>query len=189
MRPRHAVLVLLLCTLGAAAQPGAHVHGVVTLDIAIEPGRLTLRFEMPQQALIGHERAPRNAAERQAAAALLARLNGSAPLWHVDPALQCMVLRRRVEAPMLQAPAAHTAPAQVPSTPSTAAPEHAEVNATYELGCAGLGSGAATLRRIDLGALLDGFKGIARVEARIAGPAGQHKTSLQRPARQLAWGR
>ena len=57
----------LLCgTALAPAQGGGHVHGLVRLDIAIEPGRLTLQLDAPQQTLLGHQRAPRRAAERPA---------------------------------------------------------------------------------------------------------------------------
>ncbi len=171
---------LLLCTLLpplallALAQGETHVHGLVRLDIAIEPGRLTLQLDAPQQALLGHERAPRNAAERQAAAALLARLRGGQPLWQIDPALQCSLHGARVEASLLEAAAA-----------DRAAAEHAEVSASYEYRCSGPGA----LRQLDVGALLDAFKGIVRIDARIAGAAAQHKASVKRPARLLSWGR
>lgn len=42
---------------------------------------------------------------------------------------------------------------------------------------------------LDLGALLDAFGRIQRVTAQVAGPQGQHKAELRRPARMLAWGR
>ena len=63
--------------------------------------------------------------------------------------------------------------------------EHADVDLAIEHQCAG----TAALRQLDLGPLLDAFKGIARLEARIVTPAGQFKATLKRPARVLAWGR
>lgn len=176
---RLAVWALPLAALGvpcgAIAQIAAHTHGVAALDIAVEPGRLTLRLELPQEALLGHERAPRSAAERQAAAAALARLRGTEPLWHIDPALGCTLQMAQVDAPLLDAGAA-----------TKHAGEHADVVAIHVLACTG---DTTRLRRIDVGALLDAFARIASVRARIAGTGAQHRAGLRRPERTLTWGR
>ncbi|MBI3368236.1 MAG: DUF2796 domain-containing protein [Burkholderiales bacterium] len=168
MTRRFIPLALLLAA--ASAWPQAHQHGVVTLDIAIEPPRLTLLLDAPQDSLVGFEHTPRSAAEKQAAAAALARLRSA--LWRIDPPLGCALQTVRIEAPVLQGQAAGG--------------EHADVEASYELRCA---NGMAAMRRIDLGPLLDAFARIQRIEARIVAPGGQFKAELKRPARELSWGR
>ncbi|MCB1546297.1 MAG: DUF2796 domain-containing protein [Hyphomicrobiaceae bacterium] len=66
-----AALGLALC--GAAFAGKAHQHGVARLDLAVDGGTVTIAVEMPLDALVGFERSPRTGAERQAAAAALAR--------------------------------------------------------------------------------------------------------------------
>lgn len=172
--PLLAALAAALASPGAAAQAGhAHVHGAVTLDIVVEAKSLTLRLEAPQDSLLGHERVPRTAAERQAAAALLKRLADGASLFPLPADRGCRLASAEVAAPLLQAGAQATAG------------EHAEVEVLWRFDCARTDG----WRSLDLGALLDAFARIQRISAQVAVPASQHKAELRRPARVLAWGR
>lgn len=172
-------LFALLASTAALAQAGhAHVHGAVALDIVVEAKTLTLRLEAPQDSLLGHERAPRTAAEQQAAAALLKRLADGARLFPLPADRACRLASAEVDAPLLQAGAAAAAAA-------AKAGEHAEVVASWRFDCARTDA----WRSLDLGALLDAFARIQRISAQVALPAGQHKAELRRPARVLAWGR
>ncbi|MBP6898602.1 MAG: DUF2796 domain-containing protein [Burkholderiaceae bacterium] len=168
-------LALLLAVAPAAAQGHAHQHGLARLDIAVEPGRLTLTLDAPQEVLVGHERLPRNAAERQAADALLARLRDGQRLWALPAALQCRLAELRLEAPLLE-----------PAAKAAAAAEHADVEAEWRFDCAGPLAG---LRQLDLGPLLDALPRLRQLNAQIVDARGQHQATLKRPARQLAWGR
>lgn len=173
LRPLSPLIAALACT-GALAQAGhAHVHGAVALDIVIEPGVLSLRLEAPQDSLLGHERVPRGAAETQAAQALLKRLQDGGRLFPLPADRQCRLAGAEIDAPLLQ-PGAKADPGG-----------HAEVAASYRFECAR----TEGLRTLDLGALLDAFGRIQRVSAQVAGPGGQAKAELRRPARTLAWGR
>lgn len=167
-------LLLALGSAGAAAQAGhAHVHGEVAMEIVIEPRALSLRLEAPQDSLLGHERAPRSAAEKQAAAALLQRLADGAALFPLPADRGCRLASTEVVAPQLQ------------SATKPAADGHAEVDASWRFEC----TRTDGLRSLDLGPLLDAFARIQRVTVQVAGSGGQHKTQLRRPARTLAWGR
>jgi hypothetical protein len=148
------------------------VHGAVTLDIVIEARTLTLRLDAPQDSLLGHERVPRTAAEQQAAAALMKRLADGARLFPLPADRACRLASAEIEAPQLQAGAAK-------------ADAHADVEASWRFDCARTDD----WRSLDLGALLDAFARIQRISAQVAGPDGQHKAELRRPARVLAWGR
>jgi hypothetical protein len=55
-----------LCGGGHAWAADAHVHGQGRLDIAVDEGVLTLRLEAPLDSLVGFERAPHSAKERDA---------------------------------------------------------------------------------------------------------------------------
>jgi hypothetical protein len=75
------LLALALSTSPTTASAGkAHVHGVMSLNIAVEGALLSVQLDTPQDSLVGHERRPRPGAEATAAAAALALLR-DAPRW------------------------------------------------------------------------------------------------------------
>lgn len=164
-----AALGLALC--GAAFAGKAHQHGVARLDLAVDGGTVTIAVEMPLDALVGFERSPRTGAERQAAAAALARMRDGAALLRLDAAAQCKLVEARVEAPELEQPAA-------------AAPNgdkgdgHADLDATYTFACAQ----PARLATLEVG-LFDAFRRVERVEVQAALPQGQRKAVLRRSAK------
>lgn len=159
----------------AAAGPAqAHVHGQVGLEVVVEPRQLSLRLAAPQDSLVGHERVPRDAAERRAAAAALQRLAAPQTLVGLPPGAGCRPAPAQVDAPRLQ-------PGAAPAAPDA----HAEVVVDWRFDCAD----TAALRQLDLGGLLDAFARIHKVQAQVAAPGGQHQATLQRPQRQLRWGR
>ena len=90
IRRAFAAALLAACPVGAplAAQAlGAHQHGVVQLDIAVDANRITIQMSSPLDNLLGFEHAPRNDTERARVAALLAALRGT--LFTIDPAGAC----------------------------------------------------------------------------------------------------
>lgn len=151
-----------------------HVHGLAMLDIVIEPRSLTLRLEIPQDSLLGHERAPRTAAEQQAAAAVIQRLRDGARLFVLPPERGCQLAGVEVEALRLQ-----------PGAAAAGASGHADVDATYRFDCARTDG----LRSIDVGGLFEAFSRLQQLQAQVAATDGQHQARVKRPARALAWGR
>lgn len=156
----------------AAGAQAAHVHGAVTVDLAVEGSTLVIDLEAPLESLLGFERAPRTEAERQAARAMLEALRAGQGLFVPDPEAGCTLASARADAPALRPGAA----------PGDA---HADLDAGYTYTCARPGA----LRRLDLGGLLDRHPRIARVEVRGALPAGQFRQVLRRPQRAVTWGR
>jgi Protein of unknown function (DUF2796) len=155
-----------------AAEPvHAHVHGAVQLDVAVDGQTLTLTLEAPLDSVVGFERAPRTAAEKQTAQDALAALRASGPLFTPDPVAGCVFKSATADSEALQ--------------PGAKAGEHADLDATAEFTC----TKPELLRRIDLGGLLDRFPRIQRLQAQIVTAQGQFKQTLQRPARVLTWGR
>lgn len=156
----------------ATAAGKAHEHGVLKLDIAVEDGKLSIELEAPLDSLLGFERAPRTEAERKAASEVLARLRNptqGAPLFAADAAAQCRLARAEVRAPVLE-PGSGPAPAG----------DHADLDASYEFSCAK----PAELRTLDVG-LFEAYRRAQRIDVQLAGPQGQAKATLKRPARQV----
>jgi hypothetical protein len=183
---------LLACLMMAAlpAYPGkAHEHGVVRLDVSIEGPQVTIAMTAALDNWLGFERAPRTDAERKAAAEVLARLrspNQGAPLFALNAQAQCQLAQAEVSAPVLE-PAAK--PAAAPAAPPPPAPakggaEHADLEASYRFQCAQ----PAQLRTLDLG-LFEAYKRIQRIEVQVAGPKGQSKVTIRRPARSVTLAR
>ena len=180
---RAALAGLGLACLGAAAFAGkAHEHGAVQLDIAVEAAEVSLAVEMPLDSLLGFERAPRSAAERQAAAAALAKMRDGGALFRFDAAAQCTLASATVEAPVLEPAAASGAAPGAPGAsrgaPAAAAGEHADLDARYVFRCAQ----PARLASLEV-LLFDAFPRVARVTVQSVLPHGQHKALLRRGAR------
>lgn len=164
-----ALLALAAAPAGAA---GAHQHGVLTLDIAVEAGRLVVQMESPLDNLVGFERAPRNAAERKRVDAALERLQAGQALFVIDPAAQCTLAKVELSSAVLKLGSAANEPAD---------DDHADIDAAYEFDCAN----AAQAAHVDVG-LFQAFSGMQRIEVQVAAPQGQFKRTLRRPTRRVA---
>ncbi|MEI8267250.1 MAG: DUF2796 domain-containing protein [Betaproteobacteria bacterium] len=170
----------------SAAHAGkAHEHGVVRLDVSIEGPQVTIDMTAALDNWLGFERTPRTDAERKAAAEVLARLRNpsqGAALFALSPQAQCQLAQAEVSAPVLEPAAKPAAPAAVPPPPAAkGGAEHADLEASYRFQCAQ----PALLNTLDLG-LFDTYKRIQRIEVQVAGPKGQSKVTLRRPARSVA---
>ena len=163
---------LVIAAAALAAGPGwaagkAHEHGAVKLDVAIDGNKLVVAMEAPLDNLLGFERAPRNDAERKAAADVLARLRSGSGLFTADTAAGCTLARAEVTAAVLE-----------PGYKAAGKDEHADVDASYEFVC----TQPAELKALSLG-LFDAYKRIQRIDVQVAGPGAQLKQTLRRPLR------
>ena len=172
--PLRLAAALLLAAAAISAFGQAHVHGEALLEIVIEPGRLSLRLETPQHNLLGHERAPRNEAERQAAAALRQRLLAGSALFALPAERGCKLASAEMEAPAL-----------LPSAGAQAVAGHADMVVSYLFDC----QTTAGLQSLAVGELFDAFPGLQRIRAQVAASGSAHQASVKRPARRLAWGK
>lgn len=173
MKFSNALAVTAVVALPLAVQSApAHQHGVVTLDAVLDGPVLTVSFSLPLDSALGFERAPRSAAEKQAAGKLVERLRTDAALVQPDPAAGCT--REEVA---LVSPALGLGGGAIDG-------EHADVDASYRFRC----QAPARLTHIELG-LVAAFARIARVEAQVVGARGQARQVLRRPAQRLIWPR
>ncbi len=174
--PLHrAVLALLIASLAllttrpAAAQTAPHQHGVMRLEIAWQGRALTLQLEAPLDSLLGFERHPRNAAEREAVQQMLQTLRQGQALWQPDEDAGCRLRDVQLASPLLQ-PEGPGAPGQ-----------HLDLDASFSFECE---------RPDRLGGLqqqlFQRFARLQRLQVQIAGPTGQHRQELQRPATRIA---
>jgi hypothetical protein len=152
----------------------AHVHGQAQLDIAVDGPVLSVQLESPLDSVLGFEHRPRTAAQRQAADAALARLRDAASWLRPPAAAQCQVAETVVEAAVLEAPAAGSAPAGVAET------EHADVEVRVAFRCAA----PEQLTAIEVG-LFEAFARMKRIDVQVATARGQSKQTLRPPAKRI----
>jgi len=166
------VATALLLPALAWAQHKPHVHGEVKVDIAVQAGTLTVQVEAPLDSLVGFEHRPRTPAQRKAATEALALMNDVARLIQPAAAAGCVAAAPQVNATPLQPVEQGQAAAKEAA--------HADLEATYTFTCAK----PEALATLQLG-LFDSFKRIQRIEVQVAGPQGQRKQALRRPAREV----
>ena len=172
-------LVLFSALLGLAApatvlaKQGAHVHGLVKINVAVEAKTLTVQVEAPLDSLLGFEHRPRTAAQKQAAQTVLSQMKEGATLIRPEAAALCKPSKTTVEAAALE-------PAPATATPGAKEEAHADLDASFEFSC----EQPDKLSYIELG-LFEAFKRIQTIEVQVAGAKGQSKLTLKRPNKLL----
>jgi len=171
----HALLATLGFGLCAMAQhQHTHTHGSLRMDAAVDERTITVQLEAPLDSLLGFERAPRTAAERQRVADLATRLRATGQWLRPDPVAQCAAGQVQLRAPVL---------GWGDATPAQAPDGHADLDITVSFSCAR----ATDARHLDVD-LFAAFAGITTIQAQVAAPQGQFKRALTRKAPRLAWG-
>jgi hypothetical protein len=167
-----AVTGLLNC--GPAVAGKAHEHGAGKLKLVQDGAIYVLQLELPLDTVVGFERAPRTAAERQAAQAALARLRDPAGLFRTQPASAgCTISAAEIAVPMLEATA-------VPPIQPAHAHAHADATATYTLQCLP----QAAPQRLEV-MLFEAFPRIKRLELQSALASGQGRVNLTSGSRMI----
>ncbi|MBS3935678.1 MAG: DUF2796 domain-containing protein [Sulfuritalea sp.] len=153
----------LLLSLPAVAQH-KHVHGEGRLDVAIDGDTIALMLELPLDSVVGFERAPRNAREKDALAHAEKLFGDAAALFAPTPAAACAVQSVELEMPRFAGGA------------------HADVRAHYVFRCAN----PAALKSIGT-TLFQHFKRLYRLETQRVGPVGQGARRLTPKKPVLSW--
>lgn len=163
-------LACLLPLPALAHEPGAHVHGVAKLEVAVDAGTLTLSLESPLDNLLGFEHRPRNDREKAAVGAMADRLKAAAALFAPTPAAQCKIASVKLDSPVLEV-----------AKPS-AGDGHADLDAEFVFHCAR----PEALRDLEVWLFRD-FPQLRRLDVQVAGPRGQTATRLTPGQRRIAW--
>lgn len=166
LRSRSIVAGLLLLASVASAREGAHEHGVMRLDVALDARVLSIELHAPLDSVLGFEHRPRTDAQRRAAAALRERLHDFAALLRPDAAAGCTVTRVEHSGDELWvAPQA----------------EHADLEVSVQFDCAR----PAQLAGIDHG-LFEAFARLQRIDVQLVDGPRQSRLTLKRPQPRLA---
>ena len=158
-----SILVAVLLAAPLAHAQHKHVHGEGKLDVAIDKGTVSISLELPLDAAVGFERAPKNDKER-AALAGIEKLLKDASLFAPTAAAKCAPTRVEVGMPKFDGG------------------EHADIDAEYEFACAE----PAALKGIET-SIFKSFQRLYRLEAQRSGPTGQGAQRLTPKNPTLSW--
>jgi len=196
-----AMLVALSASV-AAHEPGAHVHGVASLQVAIDGKQVSIDMDSPLDNIVGFEHAAKTDKDRQAIKAMAAKFHQGEKLFVLTPAAQCTLqsvnLNSAVIDPTLlakegagptspnspAAPASPTPPSEVKPTAAgkKSAAVHGDLEATLSFVCAN----PTVLKELDV-RLFDAFPHLKRLNAALVGPRGQTSAKLTAAKTQLSW--
>lgn len=161
-----AVFLFFSTSPSTQAGPG-HVHGQAQLEVILDGQRLALTMQIPMEALVGFERAPRNEDERARLDNAFDRLRAST-LFRPSPEAGC----RAAPASLSWSSGGLT---NLPPQDT-----HTDLTLALEFECDTPGR----LASIEVNAF-DAFSRLRRIEARIASPSGAYARTLQRAKRTL----
>lgn len=180
-----AMISLGVMPVAKAHEPGAHVHGLATLEVAIDGAAVQISLDSPLDNLLGFERGPRNEKERQSVKAMALKLHQADALFVFTPAAQCRLESARLEssvlAPGLLASASDSGKSSDTAKAGTS-DVHAELAATWRFQCAA----PQALQGVDV-RLFQKFSSLKRIDAAVAGPKGQSSAKLSPKSTRLKW--
>jgi hypothetical protein len=158
----------LLASAGAVHAGKGHTHGVGRLDIVVDGQSLSFALELPLDAAVGFERAPKTAAEKAALDNAGKLLDDGAALFAPTPAAGCALKSTQVTVPFADG--------------KPAGSDHADIDAAYVFECAT----PAALKGFET-AVFKHFRRLYRIEAQRVGPTGQGAGRLTPKTPSLAW--
>ena len=83
------VSLLFACATPAIAQQSAHVHGIASMNLAINDETLQIEFVSPAESIVGFEYEPDTAAEREAVEEAIALLRSPENLFDLPASAEC----------------------------------------------------------------------------------------------------
>jgi hypothetical protein len=146
------------------------VHGVATLQVAVDGNTLALNLESPLDNLLGFEHVPRTEKEKAAVRDMVERLNQAERLFVPTPAAHCKPVSVKLESLVLQ-----------PSK-TTQGDSHADLDGEFVFRC----ERPETLRDIEV-TMFDGFSTLRQIDVQVATSRGQAASRLSRKQRRITW--
>ncbi len=165
----------------------AHVHGIGTLNIALENQLLELQLESPAMNIIAFEYQPTTEADIQSVKAAQNTLSNAAELFAFSPAAQCRLTSVSIENALLKGSGAHDHDHDHDHESQPAAEiaehQHNDISAHYQYHCAT----PAQLNSIDLAGLFKLFTQTEKIQVQLI--VGDHQQGAELSAKNtsLSW--
>lgn len=177
LAPCLAGFLVVFANSAAAQEP--HVHGVASLQVAVDGDTLQLNLTSPLDNLVGFEHALRTDKEKAAVRALAARLKKADVLFVPTAAARCALTGVKLESPVIDGALLNGGG----SPPETHAhdDEHAELFAEFVFRCDG-----KSLHGLEV-KLFDVFRELRRIDAQVVSQRGQAAAKLTPAKRRVQW--
>lgn len=167
----------------------AHVHGIGTLNIALENQLLELQLESPAMNIIGFEYQPTTEADIQSVKAAQNTLSNAAELFAFSPAAQCRLTSVSIHNALLKGSGAHEHDHdhdhdhESQHEADIAEHQHNDISAHYQYHCAT----PAQLKSIDLAGLFKLFTQTEKIQVQLI--VGDHQQGAELSAKNtsLSW--
>jgi hypothetical protein len=174
-RPFALTVALLLSQPVLAHEPGAHVHGVASLEIALDGKLLTLEFSSPLDNLIGFEHLPQTDRQKALVRAMADKLNKADKLFVPTPAASCTLQNTELSSPVL--------PQALGSKPQPQEESgHADLDAEFVFSC----QNPDKLHDIEA-RLFTPFPNLHQLNAAVVTAKGQSAARLTSDNRRVSW--
>jgi len=182
MRRMLAATAFALAATSAAAAP-PHVHGVATVDVALDGRRLEIDVDSPLDNLVGFEHAPRSGKEREAIDRMVASFGRPETLFAPTAAAACAVKSVQLASPVIDASllAAHGVTALPPAQLHEEA-GHADLDAAIVFDCAR----PESLERLEV-RMFAAFARVVRIDAQVVTSERQFAARLTASANAIAF--
>lgn len=175
-------VVSLLSLLPIAAQahePGAHVHGIATLQVAVDGNILTIDMSSPLDNLIGFEHVPQNDKEKAAVQAMTDSLNKANLLFVPTVSAQCTLQSVNLDSSVIDKKTQGSSNAK-PHEPEETG--HADLDGEFVFKCAR----PEKLHDLQVN-LFQRFPHTRQIKVEIAAPHGQSAATLTADKHSVSW--
>jgi len=161
-----------------AHEPGAHVHGVATLEVALDGKVLTIDLSSPLDNLIGFEHQPQNDRQKMLVKAMADRLNKSDKLFIPTASASCTLQNTVLSSPVLDKPKE----AKPQATTDVDEARHADLDGEFVFTC----EHPENLHDIEV-RLFSPFPNLHILNVAVATVKGQAAAKLTADNRRVSW--
>ena len=165
---------------------GAHVHGVATLNIALENQQLEMQLNSPAMNILGFEYKPSSAADKQAVVDAERTLKNEQALFALTTAGQCTLSSMSIDNDLT---AQHTEHEHDNDHDHAAhsddkdAHQHSDISVHYVFNC----TAPSKLNSIDLAGFFKAFPKTEKINVQLVTPEAQNGAELSPSNTVLSW--
>jgi hypothetical protein len=163
-----------------AHELGAHVHGVATLQIAVDEKTMTLEFSGPLDNLLGFEHVARTAKQKAAVLKMAADLNKPEQFFIPTAEAQCTLQSVKLESLVLEPKAAQDKKEK--TQPHEEERGHADIDGEFVFACKQIGK----LHDLEV-KLFDAYPNLHQLKVEVATLKKQSSAMLTTEQRRASW--
>jgi len=182
-----ALLALLPIT-AQSHEPDAHVHGLATLQIAVDDHVLTIDFSSPLDNLLGFEHMPANEKEKAAVQSMEIDLNKANLVFIPTAEAQCVLKSVNLESPVISKKSKASTSGTASHEPGAASQVHDEEAGHADLDGEFIFNCADTKKLRDLQVkLFQRYPHLHQIKAETISSRGQSATTLTADKHSVSW--